>query len=180
MLSIDAALRSEAIAGRLRRLIFMSTLISKPEYMSSAASVLEIGVEDNNGVLEITLPCLLPKIDKKHRSDYLLEPLYYQLDIYAASHTLPIFQHCVVCFSHIYNENLPKQRIRDYDNLETKQILDVIMTYVMEDDTGLLCDVYNTTETGKADCTCISVMDKDRFFSWLSNRENRVKSISDF
>ena len=33
----------------------------------------------------------------------------------------------------------------DYDNLQQKQILDAIALYVMADDSGLLCDAYNTT-----------------------------------
>lgn len=179
-LSIDAALRSETIAGRLRRLIFLSTSVSKADYMNSAGNVLNIGIEDKNGILEITLPCLLPKIRQRHRSDYLLDPLYYRLGDYAENHALPTYRHCVICFSHIYNRDLPLQRVRDYDNLEIKQILDVISTYIMEDDTGLLCDAYNTTELGDTDCTRISVMAQDRFLDWLSTRENRLKSISDF
>lgn len=73
----------------------------------------------------------------------------------------------------------PPNRVRDYDNLELKQLLDVIATFVMEDDTGLLCDAYNTTEIGDGDCTRVSVMDKERFQGWLSDRENRLRSISD-
>lgn len=45
--------------------------------------------------------------------------------------------------------------------------------------TGLLCDAYNTTEIGDGDCTRVSVMDKERFQGWLSDRENRLRSISD-
>ena len=47
------------------------------------------------------------------------------------------------------------------------------------EDTGLLCDAYNTTEIGDCDCTRVSVMDKERFQGWLSDRENRLRSISD-
>lgn len=93
---------------------------------------------------------------------------------------MPKFQHCVICFSHIYSKELPLSRVRDYDNLELKQLLDVIAAFVMEDDSGLLCDAYNTTELGEQDCTCISVMGKERFFEWIAERENRLKSISDF
>ena len=50
----------------------------------------------------------------------------------------------------------------------------------MEDDTGLLVDAYNTTEIGTADCTRISVMDKEHFSKWLKERENSLKTISDF
>ena len=75
---------------------------------------------------------------------------------------------------------MPSRRIRDYDNLELKQLLDVIASFLMEDDSGLLCDAYNTTELGNSDCTRISVMDKERFSDWIKERENRLKSISDF
>ena len=86
----------------------------------------------------------------------------------------------MVCFSHIYSAEFPKQNVRDYDNLELKQLLDVIATFIMEDDTGLLVDAYNTTEIGIADCTRISIMEKERFSDWLKKRENSLKTISDF
>lgn len=71
-------------------------------------------------------------------------------------------------------------QIRDYDNLEEKQLLDVLSTFVMADDTGLLCDAYNTAALGEKDCTRISVMEKKRFPAWLAEHENTLKSISDF
>jgi hypothetical protein len=80
----------------------------------------------------------------------------------------------------VYNRELPERRTRDYDNLELKQILDMVSAFVMTDDGGLLCDAYNTTELGTTDCTIISVMDKDSFPGWLAAREKSVKSIMDF
>lgn len=56
---------------------------------------------------------------------------------------------------------------------------EIMKDVYMEDDTGLLCDAYNTTEIGDGDCTRVSVMDKERFQGWLSDRENRLRSISD-
>ena len=50
----------------------------------------------------------------------------------------------------------------------------------MADDTGLLCDAYNTAALGEKDCTRISVMEKKRFPAWLAEHENTLKSISDF
>ena len=180
MLSTEAALRGEVIACRLRHLIYETTSIKKPEYLTSAGAVQGISITEKDGVLEVTLPCLLPKKNKKQGSEYLTDPIYYTLSKYAQTHTLPKFRHCVVCFSHIYSRKLLSMRVRDYDNLELKQLLDVISTFIMEDDTGLLCDAYHTTEIGDYDCTRISVMDKERFPSWLSDRENRLRSISDF
>lgn len=180
VLSTDAALRSEQIACRLRHLIYASTSIKKEEYLRSASVIQGIEVRYENGVMEIILPSLLPKRKQRQSTEFLLDPIYFALSSYADSHPLPRFKQCVVCFSHIYCRDLPERRIRDYDNLELKQLLDVISTFIMADDTGLLCDAYNTTELGDQDYTCISVMDKDRFSAWLTERQNRMKSISDF
>lgn len=180
MLSTDAALRSELITCRIRHLLYESTNVKKPEYLASAGVVQGIRISEDDGVLNIFLPCLVPKRKGRKNSEFLTDPLYFTLSQYADSHPLPKFRHCVVCFSHIYSRELAEHRARDYDNLELKQLLDVIATFIMEDDSGLLCDAYNTTEVGDCDCTCISVMGKERFFEWIKERENRLKSISDF
>lgn len=180
MLSTDAALRSELIACRMRHLIYNSTALKKSEYLTTAGMVQGIGITCQDGLLEITLPCLLPKRKQRQSTEFLIDPVYFMLSQYADSHALPKFEHCVVCFSHVYDADLPLRRIRDYDNLELKQLLDVISTFVMEDDTGLLCDAYNTTEIGGSDYTRITVMDTDCFSEWLKKREKSLKSISDF
>ena len=180
MLSTDAALRSELITCKVRHLIYSSTGLKKAQYLTAAGIVQGIGITCQNDLLEITLPCLLPKRKQRQSTEFLIDPIYFTLSQYADSHVLPKFEHCVVCFSHIYSQELPLRRVRDYDNLELKQLLDVISTFVMEDDTGLLCDAYNTTEIGENDCTRITVMDKNRFSEWLKKREKSLKSISDF
>lgn len=86
----------------------------------------------------------------------------------------------MVCISHVYSHELPDWCLLDYDNLQQKQLLDTIALHVMVDDSGLLCDAYNTTELGDRDCTHIYIMGKDRFADWLTERKNRLKSISDF
>ena len=179
MLTTDAALRSELIACRMRHLLYGSTVTKKETYLASAGVVQGIRIKVQDGVLEITLPCLLPKRKQRQSTEFLLDPMYFTLSQYADSHKLPKFKHCVVCFSHVYSEEFFTRRVRDYDNLELKQLLDVLSTFIMEDDTGLLVDAYNTTEIGDCDCTRVSVMDKEHFQGWLSDRENRLRSISD-
>lgn len=180
VLSTDAALRAERIACRLRHLIYTSTSIKKEEYLTSAAVMQGVVVSYEDSLLEITLPCLLPKRQKRQSSEFLIDPIHAALSQYAKSHPMPQFQHCVVCFSHVYCQELPERRVRDYDNLELKQLLDVVASFIMVDDSGLLCDAYNTTELGETDCTRISIMPQSRFPTWLAEREKRVKSISDF
>ena len=130
--------------------------------------------------MEVTLPGLLPKRRQRQSSEFLLDPLYFALEQYAKERPLPHCRDCIVCFAQVYDQALPTRRVRDYDNLEEKQLLDLLSTFVMADDTGLLCDAYNTTELGEQDCTKIFVMEKKRFPQWLAERKASLKSISDF
>lgn len=180
VLSTDAALRCERIACRLRHLIYTSTGIKKEEYLTSAAVIQGIEVSYEDDVLSITLPCLLPKRQKRQSSEFLIDPIHAALSQYAKSNPMPQFHHCVVCFSHVYCQEQPERWVRDYDNLELKQLLDVVASFIMVDDSGLLCDAYNTTELGETDCTHIFVMPQGRFPEWLKQRQERLKSISDF
>ena len=179
-LSTDAALRAERIACRLRHLIYSSTTIRKGDYLKSAGATHGITVNCEDRVLEVTLPCLLPKRKQRQSDEFLLDPLYFVLDQYAREHPLPYYRDCVVCFAQVYDRALPDRRIRDYDNLSEKQLLDLLSSFVMADDTGLLCDAYNTAELGDQDCTKIYIMEKQRFPQWLTEHKTSLKSISDF
>jgi len=180
ILSTDAALRGEKIACRLRHLLYASTSTTKEEYLISAGSALGIEIKHEKNIMEITLPCLLPRRKQRQSPEFLVDPLHHTLSRYADANPLPKYRHCVVCFSHIYDRKLPRRRIRDYDNLELKQFLDVISSFIMVDDSGLLCDAYNTTGLSDTDRTVITVMDKDDFPDWLASRKNSMESISDF
>ena len=61
LLSTDAALRAEKIACRMRHLVYGFTTVQKHEYLTSAANVLGITITAHPGLVEITLPGLLPK-----------------------------------------------------------------------------------------------------------------------
>ena len=90
ILSTDAALRAERIACRLRHLIYSSTSIQKGEYLQSASVAQGISIAYENGVLEVTLPGLLPKRRQRQSSEFLLDPLYFALEQYAKVSLSPI------------------------------------------------------------------------------------------
>ena len=119
MLVTDAALRSELIACRMRHLIYQHTDAKKEEYLASAGVIQGIKIEDNSDVLEITLPCLLPKRKKRQSTEFIIDPLYFTLSQYSDNHKMKRFKHCVICFSHMYSkEHSQYYSVRDYDNLE--------------------------------------------------------------
>ena len=74
VLSTDAALRAERITCRLRHLIYATTSIKKEEYLRSAETMQGIEISENGGILEIKLPCLLPKRRQRQSTEFLLDP----------------------------------------------------------------------------------------------------------
>ena len=179
-LSLDAAQRAERIACSLRNLIFATNLVSKPVLMDTVAKAQGITITHSSDRVVITLPGLMPKRTKRINTTFLTDPLHASLDAYTRGHTLPHFTDCVVCFSHIFDRSLSTRRIRDYDNLECKQLLDTVASFLMTDDSGLFCDAYHTTELGSKDCTILTIMEKSAFPEWLKELEEQGNLISDF
>lgn len=179
-LSLDAAKRAEHIACSLRNLIYAANLVSKPLLMEKVVQVQGISISHTTDMVEITLPGLMPKRNKKANTTFLTDPLYSCLEIYTQENQIPHFKECVVCFTQIFNQEYPFRRIRDYDNLECKQLLDTAAEFLMTDDGGLYCDAYHTTELGIRDCTVLTIMKKPYFALWLNAKEDRRKTISDF
>lgn len=178
-LSTDAALRAERIACQLRNLVYITEVPNKSEYMRQAVKAHGIKITLDNGILTIRLPGLLPKRKVHTNTAFLHEPLNFALLEYLKGHNLTLYRDCVVCFSQVYDQAMSLRRIRDYDNLEFKQILDTIAAYVLLDDTGLFCDAYYTTELGETDYTEVYIMDKSTFPGWVGKRKNRMENISE-
>ena len=179
-LSIDAAIRAERIACSLRNVIYAANLVPKPVLMEKAAKEHGIALAFSDCSVTITLPGLMPKRNKRTNTTFLTDPLYSFMDSYTKEHVLPHFTDCVVCFTHRFDESLSARRVRDYDNLECKQILDTVAGFLMTDDSGIFCDAYHTTEFGDRDCTILTIMEKNSFPTWLKEQADREKNISDF
>ncbi len=178
-LSTDAALRAERIACQLRNLVYITDFTGKSTYMKLAADAQGIHISLEDEILSIRLPGLLPKRKVRTNTAFLHEPLNYALQEYLKCHSLALYKDCVVCFSQIYDRALSLGRIRDYDNLEFKQILDTIAAYVLLDDTGLFCDSFHMTELGEHDHTVVYIMEKSVFPEWIKSHKNKIKTISE-
>ena len=120
MLSTDAALRSELITCKVRHLIYSSTGLKKAQYLTAAGIVQGIGITCQNDLLEITLPCLLPKRKQRQSTEFLIDPIYFTLSQYADSHVLPNLNTALSAFRTIYSQELPLRRVRDYDQSGTE------------------------------------------------------------
>ena len=169
----EVAIRSEHFANSLRRLVFDTAEIPKRVYLADAARALDIAVTENDGMVEITIPVLLPR-RKDKPTDFITAPLQETLSQFiSAQPNFERFEHCVICFTHVYAPDRSSRRgIRDHDNIETKSIIDSINLFLLTDDAGRLCNIYNSSEIGDRDMTRISIMKCDMFPRWISNQKS--------
>ena len=172
-LSSDAAHRGELIACRLRHLYYAANLVDRTEYLTSAAEEMGIGVQMRDGIIEITIPGLMPHRKRWQNTEFLMEPLSAVLSRFVSECGIPRMGHCTGCFVLRYDKELPDRRVCDYDNFELKRVLDAAAAYFLPDDSGLHYDAYYTTELGEGDCTMLYLMGSDRFPEWLAERQLR-------
>jgi len=168
-LSLRAVTKGEYITRKLRELVYTTTNKNWTDLLLGAANDLGITVEyDKYGVVDITIPCLIPG-RKKKPTEFITAPLYAVLERFIAERPeeqpLEKFTHCVICITHVYDKLLfGKGRKRDHDNIETKGIIDVINAFLLTDDDGFFCSVFETSEFSDKDLTHISIMPRDMFY----------------
>lgn len=172
----SAALLSERSTAQLRNFLFTICDGMPQDYYLQAAEMQDIRVNVDDGILSVRLPALLPKKTRTEGFKFLQPTLHATLKRYSEQQNIPHFHECTVYIEHIYDRCLPIKAVRDYDNLEMKEILDIIALYCMTDDTGALCDQFQTTRFADSSCTIISVMQKEKFSAWL-DMKNPAKSV---
>ncbi|MBC8611430.1 hypothetical protein H8702_09990 [Massilimaliae timonensis] len=172
-LLLNSAYLSESIAVRMRKLAIDLGSVQKHKLLENAAKIQRIRIVWKDGILTVVIPSLLPKRQQRTISAFLLDPLYYTLHEFCEKEKFQKFRECVVCFIHVYDEKLSISRIRDYDNMMMKPVLDTVAAFVMTDDTGQLCRQYQTSVLGDSDRTEIMVMEPKRFLLWLREQEKQ-------
>lgn len=77
----------------------------------------------------------------------------------------------------MYDERLPKSRIRDHDNMEEKQVVDALGMFFLQSDGGLFLNTYHVSVISNQDRTVLFLMPQEWFPSWLQ-KENSGTDIS--
>ncbi len=168
-LSINTALLAEKTTCNIRKLIYTTTNLTPNHYLEKAVNELKIKINYEKNIYEIEVPTLLLKKGKDQSSDFISSPLARCLDKFVEENKLNLGKDLVVCFNQIYDKNSPLRRVRDYDNIDLKRMLDIISIYFLDDDSGYYIDMFNTTSLGEKDLTKISIMDKMNFKNWIEN-----------
>jgi len=179
-LNLDIAARAEKLACKFRHLIGDYGAVRKEPLMDRVIEVHDIMVAQENGTVSIKMPRLLPKYRKARSTEFINQPLYYALDRYCQTRLVEKSRECAVCFVHVYDESLSVGRTCDYDNLETRSVLNTIAAFFMTDDSGALCDAYHTTALGPADCTHVFILPQDQLPGFIAKLKNTPNSMSNF
>ena len=168
-IAMRAALDSEYLAKHLRTMVCDTVGVPRVDYFKShAAQALGVFVNrDNEGVIKITLPSLLPK-RKLLGAHFITDPLFEILGAFVKENHVERFEKCTICVNHIYDKKLGMEgRVRDYDNIELKKIIDIINLFLLTDDSGEWCNFYHTSALGEEDETHIYIMKNEQFLDWI-------------
>ena len=129
-----------------------------------------IRVEEEHRWIKIVVPAILPNRNMRDNTLFTTRPLRHSLIQFQRENPMERFSSCVICIVHQYDEALGANRIRDYDNIETKRYLDVIESVMLTNDSGLLCSILQTTQMSDRDCTEFYLMLPESLPIWAGER----------
>lgn len=163
----DAAGLAERLACGIRDIRVETCFLPKAGVLRETAQVQGIQVEAEEHWYCILLPGLLPR-KKAGSCAFLTGPLDSALADFGKANPIRRLQKAVVCFRHLYSAGLPERMVRDHDNIEVKQVLDVIADHFLVDDNGLLCTNLYTSAMGDREGTEVYVMAPEHLGEWLN------------
>jgi len=164
---------SEVNAIKLRTLASRAIRARNDRLNEVISDAQGICVEEEHRWIKIVVPAILPHRNRYDNMLFITRPLRHSLIQFQRENPMERFGECVICIVHKYDEALGPNRVRDYDNIETKRYLDVIESVMLTNDSGLLCTVLQTTEMSDRDCTEFYLMLPESLPIWA--REN-IKS----
>ena len=153
---------SEKYACCVRELSIDSFVMKECEVYDTSSEMLGVEISKHGTSIIIDLPSLLPG-KKGRETNFIGAPLRHQFEKISKNEDLKIKGRAVICIIHVYDNENRKPRCYDYDNLESKRIIDIITPYTLTDDSPLFLDVYHTVEYANTNKTRIIVMPKAEF-----------------
>lgn len=153
---------SEKYACSVREFAVKTFTANRYEVMDKSAEIQGVEIHRDGKTVIVDLPQLLPR-KKGKQHNFLCDPLRHKFEEISTAEDIKIREKAVVCIIHIYDVKRENVRCYDYDNLESKKVLDVISLFTLIDDAPQYCDVYQTVRFGETDKTRIMVMPAEEF-----------------
>ncbi len=127
----------------------------------------EVGHTDE-GWFRLIIPRLLPKKSRNGSVEYIRSSVYPPMIDFFRSNPIKRLDDCVIIFRHVYARNTPEKRWRDHDNIEVKQVTDIVAWFTMTDDGPGICRHYYCSVSGEENRTEVFVVPRSDFPRWLS------------
>lgn len=169
---LEAAELSDRLNANLRELMAdaMTDRQVYGRYLKDMPCLCRVEVQYRKKVLEVCLPALLPH-RKQPYAQFLERPLSLALQEWCRMQreegkALPRFGQAVLCFEHCYTAGC----VRDHDNVEAKQIQDLLSLFFLEGDDGMHLDLYHTSRQDVKNRTKLFLMEKEHFPEWIMER----------
>lgn len=153
---------SEKYACNVRDFAIKTFTANRYEVLDKSTEMQGIEIRRDGNAVIIDLPQLLPR-KKGKQHNFLCDPLRHKFEEISAVEDIKIREKAVICVIHIYDEKRINIRCYDYDNLESKKVLDIVSLFTLTDDSPQYCDVYQTVRFGKTDKTRIMVVPAEEF-----------------
>lgn len=170
-MGLEVAMKAEALACSTRNIVSIYPSGTRNKVLQAATDAQGIQVGKTNTGYEIVMPGLMPKRGSRNTVTFLIEPLSFAIREFSEEHFIERYDHATIWFIYEYGEDTPARHIRDYDNLEAKEVLDVINTFFLVDDSGEHCELHYSTRRGLKDCTRIIISEDIGLFSCPKNEK---------
>jgi len=159
----------ESLTINARNLPALAAMPEHREFVAEAlveAHEIEISITAKNWI-NIKMPSLLPGKMLNAKKQFSFAPLFYALERFKEDRgKLPFFSESIIAIRHIYARDKPLSLIRDNDNVDTKIVVDVIKTFFLPDDNGLICSHFYDSKLGAKNMTDIYVFPRHDFDAW--------------
>ena len=86
------------------------------------------------------------------------------------------FPESVIVLRHVYTLEEYENRKRDYDNVETKFVIDAVAMYLLEDDSPDQCEVFHCAAMGQESSLDVYVIPQDYFSYWYNGYKDDIDS----
>ncbi len=160
---IDMVTSAEKIACDIRNTILSYNAVNKYELMNCVCKAQGIDIKNREYGYEIELPNIISKRKNRVNTPFIIEPVVHKIYEFAKTNSIKRLDDATVVFVYIYNNEGQRKRIFDYDNLETKQMLDVINSFFLVDDSSKYCNLFYTSGEGERDMTKIFIINNKIF-----------------
>ena len=164
---------AECFMCALRDIMANAKQESKKEILIKCADSMGIIIQKKDGILEVTLPMILPT-KAKAKAEFLFEPLFFAMQSFSEKESLFIKEKAMMCIEFIYdknNKNIPRG---DHDNKEVKQVIDAISTFVVPDDSDNYLSLCQISTEGEYNHTKVYVMPERCFSDFFSDHNKNT------